>query len=227
MLLLVLERREVPLDQHARRRRRPRASPPRRRGARARADPAAAGGQRAAVGDLALDAAGRSRCTASAPCPMRFTSVAGMISRLISLVPSKMRLMRAVALVALDRVVGGEAVAAEDLQRLVGDEVERLGAEHLQDRRLDRVLLDRLAATSRFGASGAVVIDRRRRRRPSDPRCGSSCCRRRRCASPCRRACAGSCRSSRSGGRTAGGRARSRARCAGSPWRRRPSRRRA
>ncbi len=112
---------------------------------------------------------------------------------------------------ALDRVLGGEAVAAEDLQRLVGDEVERLGAEHLQDRRLDRVLLDRLAAPA--AASRRARRGRsRRRRRPSARRSGSSCCRRRRCASPCRRACAGSCRSSRSAGRTACARARSRAR---------------
>src|SRR5262249_47994931 len=49
-----------------------------------------------------------------------------------------------VAIVALDRILGREAIAAERLQRLVRDEVHRLGAEHLQDRRLDRVLLDRL-----------------------------------------------------------------------------------
>ena len=49
-----------------------------------------------------------------------------------------------VAVLALERVVGDEAVAAHHLQRFVDDEVERLGAEDLHDRLLDRVLLDRL-----------------------------------------------------------------------------------
>ena len=44
----------------------------------------------------------------------------------------------------LGLVLLDEAVAAVDLHRLVGAEVEHLGAEHLDDRSLDRELLDRV-----------------------------------------------------------------------------------
>ena len=48
-----------------------------------------------------------------------------------------------VAVVPLGRVVADEAVAAVDLHVLVEDEVERLAARDLEDRRLDRELLER------------------------------------------------------------------------------------
>src|SRR5262249_30319020 len=67
-----------------------------------------------------------------------------------------------VAIVALDRILRREAIAAERLQRLVRDEVHRLGAEHLQDRRLDRVLLDRLLddPARRVGRRGVDRVGR-------------------------------------------------------------------
>ncbi len=47
-----------------------------------------------------------------------------------------------VAADALDGIVLDIAGAAEDLQRLVGRDVQHLGPEHLDDRRLDGMLLD-------------------------------------------------------------------------------------
>jgi hypothetical protein len=57
-----------------------------------------------------------------------------------------------VAEIALGHVVADEAVAAVDLHVLVEHEVERFGAHHLADRRLDRELLERA------GLRGAALI---------------------------------------------------------------------
>ena len=67
----------------------------------------------------------------------------GISSRLISLVPSKMRLTRASRYCLSAGIVVDEAVAAVDLDVLVDDEVDHLAAGDLQDRRLDRELLER------------------------------------------------------------------------------------
>ena len=63
-----------------------------------------------------------------------------------------------VPVVALDGIVSGEPVAPQDLQRFVSHEVERLRAEDLQDRRLDRVFLDRVADQA-LGRIGRVRVD--------------------------------------------------------------------
>ena len=62
--------------------------------------------------------------------------------RRISLVPSKMRLMRASRRHALVRVVLHVADAGGDLQRLVDHAPQRLRAVHFADRALERVVGD-------------------------------------------------------------------------------------
>ena len=58
---------------------------------------------------------------------MAFFRIMSTVSmRLISLVPSKMRLMRASRVAALHARLGGVAHAAKDLHGLVDDEVEHL-----------------------------------------------------------------------------------------------------
>src|SRR5690606_9664967 len=61
----------------------------------------------------------------------------------------------AVAVRQLDGVVGREAVAAVDLQRLVDHEVEDLGAEHLDERELHGVLVERPELLGAAGLAGA------------------------------------------------------------------------
>ena len=85
----------------------------------------------------------------SLPDIARFISQPVMMRRLISLVPSKMRLMRAVAVGALGGVLLDVAVAGEDLQDLVDDHVEHLGGPDFDDGALDGVLLDALLDLAR------------------------------------------------------------------------------
>ena len=75
----------------------------------------------------------------------------GISSRLISLVPFEDAVDARVAVVALGGIVADVAVAAVNLDVLVEDEVERLAAGDLQDRRLDGELFER-GAGSAFGA---------------------------------------------------------------------------
>ena len=81
--------------------------------------------------------------SARSPFAARFVSMPEITNRLISFVPSKMRLTARVTIVPLGGIVANIAVGAMDLHVLVEHEIERLAAEHFRDRRLDRELLER------------------------------------------------------------------------------------